>query len=88
MVLRTLVRKNNSGKLAVSMQCHNIHSFIEGAILLFVVSIFSSMAEFEQTQNCVVEVALPLSKNGCINSSKYYCYQFSCAKTTVREFIK
>ena len=34
MALRTLVRRNNSRKLPMSMQCHNLLSFKEGVILL------------------------------------------------------
>ena len=34
MAMRALVRRINSGKLPVSIQCHNLHSFKEGVILL------------------------------------------------------
>ena len=34
MELLTLVRRNYGGKLPVSIQCHNTHSFKEGVILL------------------------------------------------------
>lgn len=34
MALSTLVRRSNSRKLLVSIQCHNLHYFKEGVILL------------------------------------------------------
>ena len=34
MALRTLVRRNNNGKIPVTMQCHNLHSFIKQGVIL------------------------------------------------------
>ena len=34
MALRTHVRRNNNGKIPVTMQCHNLHSFIKQGVIL------------------------------------------------------